>query len=885
MRRLRWMPGLALVLACRAVPAGPDSPRPEPPRPAVSGSVVEHEEGRSPRVIYHEERGGLLNTVPPPRSGARPPVPPIAPAGPPAATSAGKPAKAPPSIASPAPAKVPATAASPAPAKVPAPVASPAPAKAPKSAAAKTPLRTEPPAPRKAAPAVAATAKDAAPAAPAPAAPSDPRPQWANQVDRAIASADRPALAALADSPGAAFECGQPARAWAVADAVSAGGRKARAAEILEPLATGCDAATRLSTLERARRVVPRDDYLRWEAREAGSPREARDEQRYRRMVYDRILEDRAADRGSAGERAARLASDAGPHIVQYRDTGVALGLGWLWLEAGEAEKAATWFGHAHAWAPAQPDAIKGLAYAALRQRDFAGAVAQADKLPREVPERASIRRDALVGLAQSHYAAGQYAQALAAFESAAGEGELPRYARVTQAWCDLRLGQPERAARRFAVLYRESPDRESADGLIAATGGGRDGIPADLVATEPLRALVSTRLGEAAFRNGRYLEARALDPARWGGAGSPGAVQALLGGGFRKKTGEPGLGKMRQTLAPAADFAAPLSPQASIMVRGERARLESGTIDAGALVGSAPAGAGPTPQADTSATVNEARVVLRYEKDHAFGLSLGRGPDGGAVGGRFAGQAEFATSPAWGQAAALLFAEPVRESVLSYAGMRDPWTGTAWGGVTRKGAELRLLRLREAPWSTTVRLRGEFLDGTGVQDNSRAVLDLAGGRDLGLAGFAYSAASAYLGYEGYRRNLSGYTLGHGGYFSPQRYVRAGASFDFMTEEDRRWLVRGRVSGGWFSKREDETPLLPLAPDGRFYGGGDSRGREASIRLAAVLQATPYLQVGAMAGRSISPSYAENIGRLEVRVLFEPRRSVVAADLPAARGE
>jgi hypothetical protein len=93
------------------------------------------------------------------------------------------------------------------------------------------------------------------------------------------------------------------------------------------------------------------------------------------------------------------------------------------------------------------------------------------------------------------------------------------------------------------------------------------------------------------------------------------------------------------------------------------------------------------------------------------------------------------------------------------------------------------------------------------------------------------------------------------------------------------------VSGGWFSKREDETPVLPLAPDGRFYGGGSSSGREAGIRLAAVLQATPYLQVGAMAGRSISPSYAENIARLEVRVLFEPRRSVVAADLPATRGE
>ena len=40
-----------------------------------------------------------------------------------------------------------------------------------------------------------------------------------------------------------------------------------------------------------------------------------------------------------------------------------------------------------------------------------------------------------------------------------------------------------------------------------------------------------------------------------------------------------------------------------------------------------------------------------------------------------------------------------------------------------------------------------------------------------------------------------------------------------------------------------------------------------------------------MVGRSLSPSYAENIARLELRVLFEPRRSVVGADLPAARGE
>jgi hypothetical protein len=267
-----------------------------------------------------------------------------------------------------------------------------------------------------------------------------------------------------------------------------------------------------------------------------------------------------------------------------------------------------------------------------------------------------------------------------------------------------------------------------------------------------------------------------------------------------------------------------------------------------------------------------------------AISLLAGRGPDGGPARARTFGVLDFAATPAWGQLAASLYAEPVRETVLSYAGMRDPWTGTAWGGVQRRGGELRLLRLRDAPWTSGLRLRHERLDGTLVQDNSRSVADLTFGRDLGLEGFAYAALSAYGGYESYAHNLGGFTLGHGGYFSPQRYGRAGVALDFMTAEDRAWLVRGRASGGWFTKRDDATPVLPLDPDGRTYGGGSNTGHEAAFRLAAVFQAGPHVQLGALVGRSISPAYSENIARAEVRVLFEPRRGVVAADLPTGRG-
>lgn len=816
--RFRWMPGLAWALACTAAPAGPDVPP-----PAAAGSVLRLEEGGSPRVLYHEERGGLVNTVPGPKSVGRAPPPPLGPSAKPSAP----------------------------------PVAQP-------SRAAAVPAVAQPSRP------VAAS--------------SELSRQWGERVDRAAERSDGAALVALASAPGAAFECGQPGRAWAVADALSAAGQPARAATLLEPLVTGCDAVMRLSTLERARNAVPRADYLRWEAREAGMPKDPRSEQRYHRIVYDRILADRGADTGPALERATRLTRDLGESIVGFGDTGVAVGLGWLWLEAGDAANARLWFGRAYAWSPDWEDAITGLAHAAMRERDYASVLVFTDKLAPDVPGRAALRRDARVAIAQNDFAFERYAEAADGLEKAAKEGELPRYARAMQAWCDLRLGNRERSAARFAALYRGSPDRESAEGLIAASGGA-GAIPADLAAKEPLRALVAVRQGEDAFRNGRLLEARALDPKRWGEAGSPGVLQALLGGGFRKKTGEPGLGKMRQSLWPAVEVASGLSPWTAIAIRGDRAELDAGTLSSTALVGSAPTGAGPTPQLQTKATVNEGRVAVRYERGFALTAALGRGPGGGPVGARTVGSAELAVTPAWGQSTLAVFAEPVRETVLSYAGMRDPWTGTPWGGVMRRGVEARFLRLRDAPWTTGLRVRGEDITGTLVQDNTRAVVDATLGRDLGFAGFAYAAASAYAGLEGHRRNLGQMTIGHGGYFSPQRYARVGAALDFMTEEDRRWLVRGRLSGGYFDKRDDETPVLPLSPDGRFYPGGTNRGHEAAFRLAAVARATPYLQVGAMVGRSLSPSYAENIARLELRVLFEPRRSVVGADLPAARGE
>jgi hypothetical protein len=169
---------------------------------------------------------------------------------------------------------------------------------------------------------------------------------------------------------------------------------------------------------------------------------------------------------------------------------------------------------------------------------------------------------------------------------------------------------------------------------------------------------------------------------------------------------------------------------------------------------------------------------------------------------------------------------------------------------------------------------------GKQVEDNHAWGGDASIGRDLRLEGFAYSSLGFGVGFDQFARNLSHFTVGHGGYFSPQRYARMGPSLDFQTKENDDWMVRGRVAGGWARKREDPAPVLPLAPDGRVYDGSNSGGRDFSMQLSSAVRLTPYIQVGAAIQRSVSPQYRDLQAMLLVRVHFDPRRGVVSADLP-----
>ncbi len=150
---------------------------------------------------------------------------------------------------------------------------------------------------------------------------------------------------------------------------------------------------------------------------------------------------------------------------------------------------------------------------------------------------------------------------------------------------------------------------------------------------------------------------------------------------------------------------------------------------------------------------------------------------------------------------------KPVGDSLLSLGGAVDPLTGDAWGGVTRNRAYIG-----GSFGGDDMNLYGQFagaiLDGDGVDDNTQWEAE---------AGFWRRAASgqgwkARIGGNvqatGYADNRSHFTVGHGGYFSPRKYLSVGPSFDLSgLGANRSFRFEGGVA--WQVVREDSSDFFP----------------------------------------------------------------------------
>jgi tetratricopeptide (TPR) repeat protein len=157
------------------------------------------------------------------------------------------------------------------------------------------------------------------------------------------------------------------------------------------------------------------------------------------------------------------------------------------------------------------------------------------------------------------------------------------------------------------------------------------------------------------------------------------------------------------------------------------------------------------------------------------------------------------------------VFRRAVSDSLLSFGGVDDGRAGLEWGGVTSNGVRLSAT-LDNGLLGGYASLSADRLVGRNVADNDHRQVDL--GVYVHALETENQSLTAGLNLTAmqYDKNLSGYTYGQGGYFSPQDYVDLGFPVHWSGRSSGRkvnWSVDASVGVQHF--RSDDSPYFPTS--------------------------------------------------------------------------
>ncbi|CQJ28177.1 cellulose synthase complex outer membrane protein BcsC [Yersinia enterocolitica] len=185
--------------------------------------------------------------------------------------------------------------------------------------------------------------------------------------------------------------------------------------------------------------------------------------------------------------------------------------------------------------------------------------------------------------------------------------------------------------------------------------------------------------------------------------------------------------------------------------------------------------------------------IAMGWQNDH-WATDIGTTPMGFEVVDVVGG---LAYSNSWNHIGwtATASRRPLSSSLLAFAGTRDPNTNVTWGGVRASGVSLGTSYDRGEANGVWSDLSYHYLTGQNVADNQRLRF---------MTGYYYKLINEdnrrfTIGLNGmwwhYQKDLSGYTLGQGGYYSPQKYLSLAIPVNYRQRTDNwSWELGGSVS-------------------------------------------------------------------------------------------
>ena len=255
-----------------------------------------------------------------------------------------------------------------------------------------------------------------------------------------------------------------------------------------------------------------------------------------------------------------------------------------------------------------------------------------------------------------------------------------------------------------------------------------------------------------------------------------------------------------------------------------------------------------------------------------SFGVRLGTTPQGFLTHNWIGG---LRVQPKGGPITILLERDSIKDTILAYAGARDPQSGQVWGGVMANTASL------QGRW-------GDAHSGVYANGGYQAVEGRSVARNTGVngnLGIWWTAATLPAGNltigmnfsaMHYERNLRYFTLGQGGYFSPQQYFLFSVPVRWTGVYGHRlqYSINGSLGAQHFV--EDESDFYPAdsalqARTGFRYQGLVSTGANFDFDARLNYQLAPHWILGGFASVSNARNYTASSAGLFAKYTFEER--------------
>lgn len=586
------------------------------------------------------------------------------------------------------------------------------------------------------------------------------------------------------------------------------------------------------------------------------------------------------------------------------RDANLATQVGWAQFQRKDYAAAANWFEQAIGWNTDLGEAYYGLALTRFTQGETSQAEAIAGYRINAFPKMKTLMGDILVRRGMEDYEARQYVRSIEAFNGASQYRRLSRPEEVIRGWSYYYAKDYATSANLFERLYRASPDRASAEGLYASLSRTKDWERLEMVAAEvpgPLGEIYMTYDTEQYYKSGLYLAAYDSNERAFPALENIDSPSAALGFEYSQKSGQPGESKLQTLRVPVLNVKLYPLPKVEVSATIARVDLNSSSLAPNANVGTPPdfqerirlneeslAAGGPPVQIDepyvNAPTVNlnnlyEGKIRIEYQDWFSPYVEIGMTPVNGPLASNVIGKAGATYRHSSGYINAEFYSNPIRETMLSYVGLQDPYSSRKWGRVQETGGSLSLFQGFMDDYTAFAKGSYGTITGVNTASNNHLALVASVSRLIKLEGFEYITIGPSISYERFDNNQNFFTYGHGGYFSPEYIVQGIIEAQFLTTEGLHWLVKGSLGAGGQQNQQGSSPYFPLDPDGREYPGTDSTTGIFLTSIEAGYLVTPEFMVGAKLGYAVTADYNEGFASIYMRYFFEPRAGLFRTDL------